>query len=123
MTSFKKFRKYFWVVLFSLGFWAGVYYIERPKQPEITKLPTLNLGEKVEIQFMGLYGKPPYNFRLEGEMPPGLEFDPNTGRVTGVVQKQGNYQWTIHVRDSEGNPAGLAWGAPSDYVFRDSLEK
>jgi hypothetical protein len=48
---------------------------------------------------------PPYRWQIDdGELPPGLSLDANTGLVTGVPEKAGDYRVRVKVADAEGNP-------------------
>jgi hypothetical protein len=44
--------------------------------------------------------KPSYFWNLNGNLPPGLEFDPVNGRIYGTPTTQGAFSFTVVVRDS-----------------------
>jgi hypothetical protein len=44
--------------------------------------------------------KPPYFWNLNGNLPPGLQFDPVNGRIYGTPTTQGAFSFTVIVRDS-----------------------
>lgn len=46
-------------------------------------------------------GKRPMTFEVKG-LPDGLTLDPKTGRITGVVEKKGEYETTVVVTNKKG---------------------
>ena len=48
----------------------------------------------------------PYTWSLaSGTLPPGLGLNPATGVISGTPTKQGNWSFTVRVRDSQAVPA------------------
>jgi Ice-binding-like/Putative Ig domain len=45
-------------------------------------------------------GTPPYTYSITGSLPPGLNFNPSTGAVTGVPTATGSSPFLVHVTDS-----------------------
>lgn len=41
----------------------------------------------------------PYTFASQGELPPGMTLEPNTGRLTGTSTKLGTWKITITATD------------------------
>src|SRR5678815_3496059 len=53
-------------------------------------------------------GSPPYTFDIiEGEIPPGLTFDTETGEISGTATEFGSYTFTIRLTDALFNTAEL----------------
>ncbi|WP_077214972.1 putative Ig domain-containing protein [Bacillus dakarensis] len=51
------------------------------------------------------HGRAPYEFDKSGRLPSGLELNEETGEITGVPRKAGEYTFTIEVIDAVGNEA------------------
>ena len=52
------------------------------------------------------HGRAPYQFkRTTGSIPSGIKLNEETGELTGVPTKAGNYTFKIEVTDAVGNKA------------------
>jgi hypothetical protein len=50
-------------------------------------------------------GSAPYSYSLSGYLPNGLSFNPSTGAITGTPTTTGTYNFSVSVRDANGNNA------------------
>jgi glucose/arabinose dehydrogenase/phosphodiesterase/alkaline phosphatase D-like protein len=66
----------------------------------------VNITYNVEIVVWG--GLPPYQFSVgNGSLPPGLNLNSSSGKITGAPNTAGTYSFTIQVRDSQSPNATL----------------
>ncbi len=64
-------------------------------------LPAGVLNAPYSLQMRASGGIPPYYWSVvSGTLPPGLELDPTTGRLTGIPIGAGTFSFTIQVMDS-----------------------
>lgn len=63
--------------------------------------PAVLKSEYME-QVEAIHGRKPYQFKGRS-IPSGLKVDLNTGKLTGVPTRAGNYKFTIEVTDAIGN--------------------
>ena len=69
-------------------------------------LPSAQRGIPYSAQFFGFGGSPPYFFTVaSGSLPPGLEFDGQSGVISGTPSFGGSFPFTVQVEDSEGGTA------------------
>ncbi len=67
---------------------------------------TQGVSYGAEIKANG--GKPPLQWKVrEGALPEGLSLDSSSGRISGVPQRGGSYQFTIEVKDSSNTARGV----------------
>ena len=66
-------------------------------------LPAASMGTPYSANVSVSGGKPAYDFSLSwGSLPPGLKLTPDSGLISGVPSKSGNYQFGVHVVDARG---------------------
>ncbi|WP_266076844.1 Ig domain-containing protein, partial [Brucella intermedia] len=66
-------------------------------------IPDSKVGQSYDVPFEGTGGTKPYTYRVStGLLPDGLALDRNTGRLTGVLTRAGEYHFTIEAKDNEG---------------------
>ncbi len=70
--------------------------IEPPTAPAATVGVPYNLSFRWTLNTV----KPPFFWNLIGNMPPGLQFEPENGRIFGIPTTPGSYAFTMVVRDS-----------------------
>jgi hypothetical protein len=86
----------------------GQYWLTLPDGTLVLigNIPDGRVGDSYNELFYALRGVPPYFYsQAAGSMPPGLSFDPETQRVTGIATTPGVFYVTLRVIDSEGNVA------------------
>lgn len=54
-------------------------------------------------------GQKPYQFKINGELPPGFQFQEKEGIVFGQPLSEGNYSFDVEVRDAEGSSLGATY--------------
>lgn len=65
-------------------------------------------GAVYSLQMQATGGIPPYLWSVSsGALPPGLELDPLTGKITGMPTEMGTFSVTLQVTDS-GTPQSFA---------------
>jgi hypothetical protein len=64
-------------------------------------------GDDSDIALSASGGSPPYRWSAS-DLPSGLEFDVDTGRISGNTRVVGDHSITINVEDSEGQKAPAA---------------
>lgn len=74
------------------------------KPPLISgKLPRARFDVAYAFTYMVVNGEPPFMFTItQGELPPGLTLDPDTGKIEGVPGEVGRRDFAIMVRDTRG---------------------
>lgn len=66
------------------------------------------LGKPYSYDFIANGGTPPYTWNLRsGALPPGVSFDGSAGRVSGIPNTLGIYQFTYSATDSSGSTDSL----------------
>ncbi len=77
-----------------------------PAGPVITSGPLLPLrgfGAPADLLIEASDGVRPYTWSvLSGQLPPGISFDPATGRLTGTAQALGIFHFSARVTDANG---------------------
>jgi len=69
---------------------------------------TLEPGQSTEIRFDWDYIKDDFSFRLiDGDLPPGLILDGDSGVISGVPSASGSYRFLVSVKDWRGR--GYQW--------------
>lgn len=80
-------------------------------QIALPALPDGLVDRPYEAQATVTGGTAPLSYRLEGELPPGIEFDLSTGRFSGTPERAGDFPIFVEVRDAQGrldrNPFNL----------------
>jgi len=69
-----------------------------PLRITVRSAPPAYIGERYEAKFPASGGVRPYNYEIDGKLPPGLSF--NNGRLSGTPRKKGDYKITIIVSDA-----------------------
>ncbi len=71
---------------------------------EVTPMNISNgqVGSDYSAQFRTTNGKAPLRWRIEGEIPPGLSLNQDTGRLTGTPSVPGSYPIQAFVEDGDG---------------------
>ncbi len=69
--------------------------------------PAAFTGEDYAFSPVAAGGQPPYSWSCSDPLPPGLELDPATGRLHGVVAEVGSWSLTLRLADS-ATPAASA---------------
>ena len=65
--------------------------------------PTGEVGEPFEARLVPLAGTAPHTWQiLDGQLPPGLSLDRNTGVIGGIPTRAGTFSFTVRWIDSEG---------------------
>lgn len=88
----------------------GQYWLVMPEGQMVLigNIPDGAVGDSYDELFYALRGVPPYVYsQFAGSMPPGLSFDPETQRVTGVATTPGVFYVTLMAVDS-GNSFALS---------------
>lgn len=76
-----------------------------PFQILTTHLPLPRAGHVYEAQLEAEGGTPPVRWRIvQGALPPGLQLDPDRGRITGVAHSSAAFSVLIEARDSAQPP-------------------
>ncbi len=65
-------------------------------------VPDGEVGTQYDTSFAAAGGTPPYQWRLEGRIPPGLSFDLDHATLTGTPTIAGDYPLVVEVRDQRG---------------------
>ena len=68
-------------------------------QAEIERLPEGYVGQPYEVAVGILGGIEPYRTRLEGGLPPGMDF--SEGKLKGTPEEKGEYRFTVMVEDEQ----------------------
>jgi hypothetical protein len=64
-------------------------------------LQTVGVGTKVTLLLRATGGTPPYSWQVKnGQLPPGLKLDANSGIIAGTPAQAGEYRFTLVVTDS-----------------------
>jgi len=67
-------------------------------------IPAATLGTSYHFQFVAAGGQTPYSWsKLSGTLPPGLNFSPVAGEITGTPTAGGSYPFTVRVTDNNGH--------------------
>ncbi len=78
--------------------------ISDPPVIVVSRLPNPQVGALYSGTLLAVGGSEPYFWTLqEGALPPGLSLNPLSGRISGVPQQTGQFQFTVLVLDS-GRP-------------------
>lgn len=65
-------------------------------------VPSGLVNEVYQTGFNTVGGTPPLTWTLEGNVAPGLQFEPATAQLTGTPTVAGDYEIVVEVRDSMG---------------------
>jgi hypothetical protein len=69
--------------------------------PDISTLTRPIVGEPYSVTFTAEGGLGEYDFYIDpANLPPGLEFDPQTATLSGIAEGSGNYAFMLRVRDA-----------------------
>ena len=68
-------------------------------------LPDAPADKLYSITLEAAGGISPYQWSIEGNLPPGLSLESETGIISGIPSASGNYSFTAVVNDSGGNVA------------------
>ena len=64
-------------------------------------IPESRVGQPFSLQLNASGGIPPYRWRLlEGSMPPGITFNPDTGLISGSPTQEGTFTFTMLIADT-----------------------
>jgi hypothetical protein len=64
-------------------------------------VPESKVGQPFNLQLNASGGIPPYRWRLlEGSMPPGITFNPDTGLISGSPTQEGTFTFTMLIADT-----------------------
>ncbi len=67
-------------------------------------LPPATQFQTYEQPLEGFGGSKPYAWSYDGNLPPGIQLDPNTGILSGVPTQMGTYSFTVQMVDSSKEP-------------------
>jgi hypothetical protein len=74
-----------------------------------TALPGAAVGSSYHAVLSVSGGLAPYSFAIsQGELPPGLALNPQTGSISGTPTQPGSFAFTIAVRGEFSDPAGIS---------------
>lgn len=76
----------------------GVHFIVE------TPLPLAKEGEAYTVTIEATGGVPPYNWSLDGSLPPGLSLAAETGVIEGTAASPGNFAFIVGIEDSQEPP-------------------
>lgn len=65
-------------------------------------LGVIAAGYPVHLSLSARGGEPPYEWHIEGKLPAGLDMDPQTGRIEGMIEEPGSYEFGFMVMDQTG---------------------
>lgn len=70
---------------------------------ENINLPPAHVGELYDVELRGAGGLQPYLWDLQGTMPPGVVFDPQTARIFGTPEPGSAGEWPllVHLFDAD----------------------
>lgn len=86
------------------GFQEG---FESRLQAKTEVLPDGKIQTPYEAFVEATGGKLPYQFKVvEGVLPPGLEIEQSTGKISGTPTASGKFVVILEIADSSGNPHG-----------------
>lgn len=74
----------------------------------ISSLTSGQVGLQYSATFAAQYGVPPYTWSIvngQGNLPPGIQLDPDSGTVSGTPTLQGTFQFFVEVTDANQNIA------------------
>jgi hypothetical protein len=73
-------------------------------QIQTQPLPSARIGRPYSATLQATGGTPPLQWKLtKGTLPPGVDFQPTIGTLSGTPTAPGDYNFTISVTDSAGN--------------------
>ncbi len=78
-----------------------------PPMIVLSRLPATRAGTAYSAHLLTVGGTPPLTFSLSsGSLPPGIFLDSRSGRLVGMPQRAGRFQFTVAVMDAD-RPARL----------------
>ncbi len=78
-----------------------------PPMIVLSRLPATRAGTAYSAPLLTVGGTPPLTFSLSsGSLPPGIFLDSRSGRLVGMPQRAGRFQFTVAVMDAD-RPARL----------------
>ena len=78
-----------------------------PPMIVLSRLPATRAGAAYSAPLLTVGGTPPLTFSLSsGSLPPGIFLDSRSGRLVGMPQRAGRFQFTVAVMDAD-RPARL----------------
>jgi hypothetical protein len=78
-----------------------------PPMIVLSRLPATRAGAAYSASLLTVGGTPPLTFSLSsGSLPPGIFLDSRNGRLVGMPQRAGRFQFTVAVMDAD-RPARL----------------
>lgn len=84
--------------------------VDQPLQNASGPLATATLGTPYHFSFVASGGQMPYSWsKLSGTLPPGMNFAPVTGEITGTPTAGGSYPFTVRVTDNSGHTVDASY--------------
>lgn len=74
----------------------------KPLKLKTRSFPTTITGERVHLPLAVEGGSPPYTWKLKGKLPGALFFDRVKGIISGIVKREGTFNFKVEVTDARG---------------------
>jgi len=85
------------------GFAFVVLALDCPAQVPVRDLPGGREKTSYQLRLPGSGGLAPYRWTVAGgQLPPGLALEESSGELSGTLERAGEYQFTIELRDARG---------------------